>query len=175
MNRHHSYIVSLLVWSAVILLMASCASRKKTIVPPASVKQDSFVAKFSADISGQGMELNDVSGQFRVCRDSIMWLSASAFAGIESIRAMATNDSVFLINRIDKTYLAESIRNMAPLLQDSVSLQDLQHNLFDKGTGEPVYLQFGPYKAILHYESIVSDTTLTFPFKINSNYKRIIL
>lgn len=171
MNKYRSSIVSLVL--TLLVVLASCASHKHTVTPISYQPNERFVAKFRADVSGQGMEVNDVNGQIRVCYDSVLWLSASAF-GREMVRAMMINDSVFLVNRFDKTYVTESTESLVPVLHDTIRLQDAQRILFGKPSNEPVYLQFGSYKAILHYESINLDPDLTFPFKINSNYERII-
>lgn len=69
---------------------------------------DSFQAKMSLKV-----ETNDKSfstkGQLRMQKDSIIWTSISAPLGVEVIRMMATPDSVFMLNRNDKTYLCETI------------------------------------------------------------------
>ncbi len=41
---------------------------------------------------------------FRIKKDSVIWLSIRAIAGIEIIRASITQDSIYFINRLEKEY-----------------------------------------------------------------------
>jgi Domain of unknown function (DUF4292) len=44
-------------------------------------------------------------------RDSIVWLNAKKF-GIEALRALVTKDSVFVLNRLEKTCTVESLESL---------------------------------------------------------------
>lgn len=52
-------------------------------------------------------------------RDSALWLNVKKL-GIEAVRALVTRDSIFVINRLDKTYQAQAIES----LQREYSLPD---------------------------------------------------
>lgn len=61
-------------------------------------------------------------------RDSVLWLNVKKL-GIEAARALVTKDSVYLINRLDKTYSVKGLASLQrqynlpegfPLLQDMV-------------------------------------------------------
>jgi hypothetical protein len=61
-------------------------------------------------------------------RDSVLWVNVRKF-GVEAARALVTKDSVYLINRLDKTYTVKgldalrrqySLPDGFPLLQDAV-------------------------------------------------------
>ena len=42
-------------------------------------------------------------------KDSVIWLSARAFLGIELFRAQLTPDSLYILNKVDKTYFVQPI------------------------------------------------------------------
>ena len=69
---------------------------------------DNFQAKLNVKIETKDKNVN-VKGQLRMKRDSIIWTSISLPMGLEVIRMKATSDSVFFLNRNDKTYLCENI------------------------------------------------------------------
>ena len=62
-----------------------------------------FTANLNGKIEIDG-ENTPVSANLRIRKDSVIWLSISAFLGIEVARVQITPDSLKLINRINKTY-----------------------------------------------------------------------
>lgn len=79
-----------------------------------SFDYESFHAKMSAKIDANGKNVN-VKGQLRMKKDSIVWMSASLPLGVEVVRIMVTPDSVFFLNRNEKTYLTESISSFSDI------------------------------------------------------------
>ena len=69
---------------------------------------DSFQAKISMKVETIDKNFS-VKGQLRMQKDSIIWTSISMPLGMEILRMMVTPDSVFMLNRNDKTYLCENI------------------------------------------------------------------
>jgi len=69
---------------------------------------DNFVAKMNMKIETKDRNLN-VKGQLRMKKDSIIWTSISMPMGLEVLRIKVTSDSVFFLNRTEKTYLVENI------------------------------------------------------------------
>ncbi|MFN8206807.1 MAG: DUF4292 domain-containing protein [Bacteroidales bacterium] len=55
-----------------------------------------------------GMELPEVKGNIKFVKDSAIQISVVPAFGIEAGRILITRDSVFVVNRINKWYLAES-------------------------------------------------------------------
>lgn len=51
-------------------------------------------------------ENTDISftATIRVKQDSLIWMSLSPALGIEAVRGLITNDSIFIINRLNRTY-----------------------------------------------------------------------
>ena len=64
--------------------------------------------KFSCEYSVNGGSPDSFSGNLRVCRDSLMWVSLRSF-NIEGFRVLVSNDSVKVINRLKNEYYAEDI------------------------------------------------------------------
>ncbi len=100
-------------------LMLSCTGERKIIKQPIKeegidhvfnlLKKNEFnfnclTAKFSASISIDKKESN-ISGQFRLKRDSLIWVSLTPALGLEAARILINLDSVMFMNRIDNTYL----------------------------------------------------------------------
>lgn len=69
---------------------------------------DNFQAKMNLKIETTDKSFS-TKGQLRMQKDSIIWTSISAPLGVEVLRMMVTPDSVFMLNRNDKTYLIENI------------------------------------------------------------------
>lgn len=82
-----------------------------------------------ADIFAEG-EGQSVAANANIIwiRDSVLWLNVKKL-GVEAARALVTKDSVYLINRLDKTYSVRGLESLQrqynlpagfPLLQDAV-------------------------------------------------------
>ena len=69
---------------------------------------DNFQAKINVKIETNDKNFN-VKGQLRMKKDSIVWTSVSLPFGVEVVRVKIVPDSVFFLNRNDKTYLCERI------------------------------------------------------------------
>ncbi|OGX88325.1 DUF4292 domain-containing protein [Hymenobacter glacialis] len=122
------------------LLLGSCARKAvptaSTIGPGTSVPvAESTVratnttftflnAKGKAQISLKGNK-QGANLALRMRRDSIIWVSAS-LAGIEGVRAVLTNDSVHVINRLEKTYFSGGYDYLSKLLNVPVSFAQMQ-------------------------------------------------
>lgn len=66
---------------------------------------DNLTARFSATLVQDKKDRTSFSGQIRIRRDSLIWVSLSPALGIEAVRLKISQDSIFLLNRINKTYL----------------------------------------------------------------------
>ena len=157
---------------AVLLLVSSCDPKKKLVSPMAHVADyEWMMAKMSGEL-GVGSEEFSFTGNLRMRRDSTIWLSVSAFMGMESIRMLVTQDTVVLLNRMNQTYLKEPFSTVAEM-QGIPSFQEIQSRLLGDGTADHVELQWGPYRAKIRYSDIHWDEPVNFPIKINKNYERI--
>ena len=81
-------------------------------------------AKFSADYKNANQE-NHLSGQIRIRKDSLIWLSLTAI-GIEGMRIIITQDSVKFINRMNKSYFQGDWTDLNRFLQTNIDYDILQ-------------------------------------------------
>jgi len=167
---------------ALLLLATSCASRKKTTAPTPPQSFEWLTANMSIQAEGNGMEFNDLNGQLRMRNDSLMWFNVTATMGVEVLRAKVSNDSVWLINRLEKTYLAEPLDTFSAQLGMPLSLPLLQTLLLDNNQDIPpvenqtVLLKtfvMGNLSAKIRYNNIKLDEPTTFPLKITDKMARV--
>jgi hypothetical protein len=67
-------------------------------------------AKVRYDNGDKSLSLN---ANIRMKKDSVIWISLSAFLGIEVARALITPDSMVLINRLDQEYEVMSYKQLS--------------------------------------------------------------
>ena len=166
----------------IALLASACSARKKLVqsTPPQSFEWLTAKLDIQADVNGQSF--NDLSGQLRMRKDSIVWLSVSATMGVEVLRAKISNDSIWILNRMEKTYLAEPLDTVSAQLGIPLSLPLIQTFLLDNNEGLPpvenqtVLLKvffMGDITAKVRYNNIKLDEKTTFPLKITNKMERI--
>lgn len=162
----------MLMATGILSLLASCDAKKALVSPMARVADYQWM---TAKMDGELIVANGeypFTGTIRIHRDSTVWLSVSAFMGMESIRALATPDSVVMINRLNQTYLAEPLSVVSEKTK-LPSLQGIQDLLLGNGTKDHVAIKWGPYLAKIRYSEIQWDEPTTFPIKISKNYERM--
>lgn len=71
---------------------------------------------------------NTISGtaNFRIRKDSIIWMSLSPGLGIEAARILITKDSVFFLNKIDKEYSLMSFEALSKKFEFDVTFEIIQ-------------------------------------------------
>ena len=169
-----------------VLLLASCASRKKTMAPVPPQSFEWLTAKLDIQAEVNGQSYNDLSGQLRMRKDSIIWVSLTATMGMEVLRAKISADSIWVLNRMEKTYLAEPMDSLAqqlgeyrisrlPMVQFAllnniegippVENQTVAWNQYDYYTGD--------IKLKIKYSNIKLDQPTTFPLKITDKMERM--
>lgn len=165
-----------------LLAATSCASRKKTVPPAPVTSYEWLTSKIDIDVEGNNMAFNDLSGQLRICRDSLVWLSVSASMGVEVARIKVSTDSVWVINRLEKTYLAEPLDSVAQHFGMPISLPWIQTLLLDNNQGLPpvenqtVQLKtflMGGLSAKIRYNNVRINEKTTFPLKITDKMERM--
>lgn len=163
-----------------LLIVSSCASRKKTVAPPAT-SFEWLTANLNIQTEGNGLSLGDLTGQLRMKKDSLVWLNVTAPMGVEMLRAKVSNDSIWILNRLDKSYLAEPLDAVSAQLGMPISLPWVQTLLLDNSEGIPpvekqtVQLKafvFGNTSAKIRYNNIRLDEATTFPLKITDKMER---
>ncbi|MBR5082803.1 MAG: DUF4292 domain-containing protein [Bacteroidales bacterium] len=167
---------------ALVLVASSCASRKKTVIPEQPKTFEWLTSNLSIQAEGNGVTFDDLSGQLRMRKDSIVWFNVTATMGVEVLRAKFSNDSVWIVNRLEKIYLAEPFDTVSAQLGIPLSLQWIQTLLLDNNEGLPpvenqiVQLKtfvMGNLSAKVRYNNIKLDEKTTFPLKITDKMERI--
>ena len=84
---------------------------------------------FSCKVSGsyKGIPMN---ATVRIAYDSIVWVSGSSF-GIEGVRALCLTDSVFIINKLEKEYIACNYDRITKFVGMPLSYNFVQSLFFD--------------------------------------------
>jgi len=62
----------------------------------------------------------------RVRKDSLIWASVTAPFGIELFRAVLTKDSVYYINRTNKTYFVKPIAHISKIIKTDIAFIEIQ-------------------------------------------------
>lgn len=165
-----------------VLLLASCSARKKAVKPTPPQSFEWLTANMAIQAEGNGQSFNDLSGQLRMRKDSIVWLNVTATMGVEVLRAKVSNDSVWVLNRFEKTYLAEPLDTISAQLGMPLSLPWVETLLLDNNEGLPpvenqtVQLKtflMGGLSAKFRYNHIKLDEKTSFPLKITDKMERI--
>jgi hypothetical protein len=171
-------------WKVVCFLLlvsiaASCTSHKKLVQPEDHSNYQWMTAKMEIEVGSRDTTINvnhpplTMSGAVRMRRDSVVWMSVSAILGMESVRALITEDTVVVINRMGQSYLSEPLSTTAKRYRLPSSLQEIQALLLGNGASDHVEILYGPYRAKIRYSDIHWDEPTTFPIKINKNYERM--
>ena len=141
-----------------------------------------MTANLDIQAEGNGMSFDNLSGQLRMRNDSIVWLSVTATMGVEVLRAKVSNDSVWVLNRMEKTYLAEPLDSLCAKVGMPLSLPLVQTLLLDNNESVPpvenqmVQLKtfvMGNMAAKIRYKNIKLDEKTTFPLKITDKMERV--
>jgi len=95
-----------------------------------------FSAKIDVDYEDADGKKYNVNAHLRMYRDSIIWISITGPLGIEGLRALITEDSVKLLDKQNKTYIARSVSYLQEVTELPLDLSSLQDLL----VGNPVFL-----------------------------------
>ena len=155
MWRNKSILLLVLLLS---VFLVSCRSTRKVIKEPIKeygadfifeklkeneLKFDWFSAKYKLDLVIDNKK-NSLSGQIRMRRDSVIWISFSPALGIEMARLVITNDSVKFLNRINKTYFVGDENIVNDFLDSNVDFDVLQSIILGN---DLTYYENGKFRA----------------------------
>lgn len=104
---------------------------------------DLFSARFSIDLTVDKKNTT-FTGQLRMKRDSIIWISMSPALGIEMARVTITGDSVKFLNRINKTYFSGNHEEANKLLNSNIDYDVIQSLLIGN---DLTYYENGKFRA----------------------------
>ena len=88
---------------------------------------------------GRGMQTAQVV--IRMKNDSCIWATVRVM-GIEGIRAMITRDSVWIMDRLKRTYTVQPLASFTKMLGVQVSLKTLQQQFLGKLSEIPSFLSY---------------------------------
>lgn len=127
------FALSLLVFS-IVTFFSSCTGSRKAVREPIKEQGAEFLmnklkehelkfqqlsAKFNVTYEVDNKKTN-VSGNLRIDRDSIIWISITPVLGIEAVRFMLTPDSIKYINRLNNTYFLRDFVYINQLLNKTL-------------------------------------------------------
>jgi hypothetical protein len=126
--------------SLIAIVLLSCKTQRTIIKAPikehgtdylinkldsSELEFDWLSARFSASYAYND-KVTDFSGQVRIRKDSMIWVSISPAMGIEMVRLMITEDTIKLINRWDKKYFVGDFLLVNDFLQTNLNFDILQ-------------------------------------------------
>ena len=91
----------------------------------------SLNSKITIEKEGQYSKVN---ASIRIKKDSIIWISLKAPLGLEVLRVMLTPDSVYLMNRLEKTYFVRPFTHIKESIKEDINFFQLQEILFASPT-----------------------------------------
>jgi hypothetical protein len=140
MNKQLKYLCLLGLAGLAWVAFSHCNPQKKIIKEPIKDKKADYLfeqlkknefkfewltIKFSATVKTDKAE-NSFNGTIRIRKDSIIWVSISPALGIEAMRAVITQDSVKLLNRLNTTYFAGDFKYLSSMMKTSLDFDMLQ-------------------------------------------------
>jgi len=136
MNKLKNTRYLLLLVFVTVLLLPACKSTEKILKRPLKergfeflysnmkknqIKPEYLSAKLNVTYYEEGKSKTEFKGQLRMKADSIIWLSVSPALGIEALRIELTQDSIKLINRLNKTWLAGNFNLIDSLIHTTIN------------------------------------------------------
>jgi len=130
----------LIVTLAIMHLFFACSPTRKAIKAPLKeegveylitklkeneLKYTWLSARFSAEYENKG-KITSFSGQIRIRKDSLIWISLTPMLGIEAIRLIISQDSVKMINRLNDTYFVGDYNYVNRFLNTNIDYDILQ-------------------------------------------------
>lgn len=95
-----------------------------------------FSAKIDVDYEDAEGKKYNVNAHVRMYKDSAIWVSITGALGFEGLRAYITSDSVKLMDKQNKSYIARSVSYLQEVTELPLNLASLQDLLI----GNPVFL-----------------------------------
>ena len=157
-----------------LLVLASCGSHRKNVAPTEAMLTEALIQQveqnetqwnwFTAKLNIQPESglISNLGGQIRMQRDSVIWVSVTALLGMEAVRIMLTPDSLFVINKLENSYVKEPLDMLKMRFGTDIRFSDIQNTLLGNGLwmlgkGEKMRELDNPYYKIsssLNYDEI---------------------
>lgn len=142
MNKRWLYMLLLLFMVSACKSKRKAQSEREVATASVSAKQQFQTLRQNdatiAELSAQGNLNADLSGQaigaafnFKLQKDKQIWLSVKPMLGIEAVRVLIRPDSIFVLDRINKAYLAKPFGWLETMSQAPLSFSALQDLLIN--------------------------------------------
>jgi len=140
MNRSVKLYLHFVFTTIIVIVFSSCTGSRKAVREPIKeqgaeflmgklkeheLKFDQFSAKFNV-VYQVDRKKTTVSGNLRIDKDSIIWISITPALGIEAVRFMLTPDSIKFINRLSNTYFIRDFAYINELLNKTLDFDMAQ-------------------------------------------------
>ena len=122
LSRKHQILNFLIAATVVCVLYLPSCKTSKDVVSAKKFDADSVLAEFSKSavpfdwLSARARvnyesasESKSFTAHIRMRRDSVIWLSITTIMGVEAARLVIRDDTVFLLDKLNKKYQAESL------------------------------------------------------------------
>jgi hypothetical protein len=100
-----------------------------------NIEFEYFLGKVKIDIADNKGKNTNATAFVRIKRNSTIWISLTGALGIEGFRVLITKDSVFVMDKLEKTFAARSVDYLQDIIKLPVDF-DVMQNLI---VGNPVY------------------------------------
>lgn len=119
-----------------------------------SYPYNSLSVKFSAKYKSEKMN-RGLSGNLRIYRDSVIWLSVSPGFGIEAAAALLTPDTAMFVNNLNSTYYAGDYKKLREMFHIDVDFSTIQAIFTNKLFVYPADKTFNAFR----YYQLSGDST----------------
>ncbi len=109
------------------LLFTACSSSKKITKNIEPLEYTYFSSKIKTDYSAANNSTVSFTINYRAKKDSIIWASILGPFNIEAARILITQDSVHVLNKLQKKYDAYSIKEYAQKSGYPLDFRTIQH------------------------------------------------
>lgn len=101
------------------------AAERLAAIKQGQVSFNTLAIKSKAMLSMNGNS-NEVTINFRIVKDQKIWVSVTAIAGLEVARMQITPDSIFIINRLESTYIKKPFQYISNYTNEQINFGTLQ-------------------------------------------------
>lgn len=176
-----------IIYLLAILLLAACASKKKVVPPPVVVQKIDtaihnptasdlldftlkpwtyFSSKIDVDFQQENGKKISPNVSIRMYKDSLIWLSAG-MAGFEGFRILINNDSVIMLNKLERKYYIYKTKEFKGLTDVALTVSQIQNIILAK----PIFA-LKLYKILTQNETQLDIQYAQKKFNTNHSYKK---
>lgn len=152
----------------IILFVSSCSVNKKSITQQETTQQkektkyETFTSKYKGNYNGIPFKI-----QVRVAHDSVIWCSVSALS-MEAGRMLITNDSVFVMDKINKEVYKKGKDFLTNHLKEDLSNSALENMIIDTLPLEKqLFLKTKPAIDLIIKKSIDENSTQNYNINLS--------